>query len=147
MPLIDQVRGSIATQRLVGILCAFFAVLAVFLAVIGIYGLISYSVVRRTNELGIRLALGAQPRALLWLVFSESLLLLAGGLVVGLPLALGIAIGLAAFLQSQLFLVNAVDPFSFLAAVAFISVMTLLAAWLPARRATKVNPMTALRCD
>ena len=83
MPLIDQVRGSIATQRLVGILCAFFAVLAVFLAVIGIYGLISYSVVRRTNELGIRLALVAQPRALLWLVFSESCFcLLEGSLLV-----------------------------------------------------------------
>jgi ABC-type antimicrobial peptide transport system permease subunit len=147
VPLADQVRGSIATQRLIGLLCAFFAILAVFLAVIGIYGLISYSVVRRTNELGIRLALGAQPRAILWLVFSESLLLLAAGLVVGLPFALGIALSLAAFLRSQLFLVSALDPFAFLAAVAVISVMTLFAAWLPARRATKLNPMTALRSD
>jgi predicted permease len=147
VPLADQVRGSIATQRLIGLLCAFFAILAVFLAVIGIYGLISYSVVCRTNELGIRLALGAQPRAILWLVFSESLLLLAAGLVVGLPFALGIALSLAAFLRSQLFLVSALDPFAFLAAVAVISVMTLFAAWLPARRATKLNPMTALRSD
>ena len=147
VPLADQVRGSIATQRLIGLLCAFFAIFAVFLAVIGIYGLISYSVVRRTNELGIRLALGAQPRAVLWLIFSETLLLLAVGLVVGLPFALGIALSLAAFLRSQLFLVSALDPFAFFAAVAVISVMTLLAAWLPARRATKVNPMTALRSD
>jgi predicted permease len=147
VPLADQVRGSIATQRLIGLLCAFFAILAVFLAVIGIYGLISYSVVRRTNELGIRLALGAQPRAVLWLIFSESLLMLAAGLVVGLPFALGIALCLAAFLRSQLFLVGPLDPFAFLGAVAVISVMTLLAAWGPARRATKANPMTALRCD
>jgi predicted permease len=147
VPLADQVRGSIATQRLIGLLCAFFAVLAVFLDVIGIYGLVSYSVVRRTNELGICLALGAQHHAVLWLIFSESLLLLAVGLVVGLPIVVGIALSLAAFLRSQLFLVGALDPFAFLAAVAIISVMTLLAAWLPARRATKVNPMTALRSD
>jgi predicted permease len=146
VPLADQVRGSIATQRLIGLLCAFFAILAVFLAVIGIYGLTSYSVVRRTNELGIRLALGARPRAVLWLIFSEALLLLATGLAVGLPVALGIALSLAAFLRGQLFLVSALDPFAFLGAIAVISVMTLLAAWAPARRATKLNPMTTLRC-
>jgi ABC-type antimicrobial peptide transport system permease subunit len=69
-----------------------------------------------------------------------------GGLLSLFP-AHPIALSLAAFLRSQLILVNTLDPFSFLAAVAVISVMTLLAAWLPARRATKVNPMTALRCD
>jgi predicted permease len=145
--LADQVQGSIATQRLIGMLSAFFAILAVFLAAIGIYGLISYSVVRRTNEIGIRLALGAHSRALLWLVFRESLLLLAAGLVVGLPIALTAAFSLAAFLKSQLFQVSTLDPVAFAAAVAVISTMTLLAAWLPARRATKVDPMEALRCD
>jgi putative ABC transport system permease protein len=67
--------------------------------------------------------------------------------VVGLPFALAIALSLGAFLGSQLFLVNALDPFTLIAAVAVLSVMTLLAAWLPARRATRVNPMTALRSD
>jgi predicted permease len=147
VPLADEVRGSIATQRLIGVLCTFFAVLAVFLAAIGIYSLISYSVVRRTNELGIRLALGAQPRALLWLILNEFLFLLGVGLVVGLPFASAIALSLGAFLRSQLFLVNALDPFTLIAAVAVLSVMTVLAAWLPARRATRVNPMTALRSD
>jgi predicted permease len=146
-PLADQVRGSVATQRLVGELSAFFAGLAVFLAGIGIYGLISYSVARRTNEIGIRLALGAQTRSLLWLIFRESLLLLGAGLVVGLPVALATAHNLAAFLKSLLFQVSALDPFVFGAAVAVISAITLLAAWLPARRATRVDPMVALRCD
>jgi predicted permease len=147
MPLADQVQGSIAIQRLIGLLTAFFAVLAVFLAAIGIYGLISYSVVRRTNEIGIRLALGAQTRALLWLIISESLILLAAGLLVGLPIAMGVAVSFAAFLKSQLFQVSTLDPLAFMSAVAIISAITVFAAWLPARRATKVDLMSALRCD
>jgi len=147
MPLADQVQGSIATQRLIGLLSAFFAVLAVLLAAIGIYGLMSYSVVRRTNEIGIRLALGAQTRALLWLIFRESLILLAAGLLVGLPIAMGLALSLSAFLKSQLFQVSSLDPLAFLSAVVIISAITVLAAWLPARRAAKVDPMMALRCD
>jgi predicted permease len=147
MPLVDQVQGSIATQRLIGLLSAFFAVLAVFLAAIGIHGLMSYSVARRANEIGIRLALGAQTRALLWLIFRESLTLLAAGLLVGLPIAMGLALSLAAFLKSQLFQVSTLDPLAFLSAVVIISAITVLAAWLPARRAAKVDPMMALRSD
>src|SRR5579862_5622034 len=147
LPLADQVQGSIATQRLIGMLSAFFAVIAVSLAAIGIYGLISYSVVRRTTEIGIRLALGAQTRTLLWLVFRESLLLLATGLVVGLPIALATVLSLAAFLRSQLFNVSVVDPFAFIAAISVISAMTMLSAWLPARRVTRVDPMLTLRSD
>ena len=143
----DEVTGSIATERLIGLLSTFFAVLAVFLAAIGIYGLISYSVVRRTNEIGIRLALGSQTRALLWLIFRESLVLLAVGLVVGLPVAFAIAHALTAFLKTQLFQVDTLDPITFCSAIAVISGMTVLAAWLPARRATKVDPMVDLRCD
>jgi predicted permease len=145
--LSDEIEGSIVTQRLIGLLSAFFAVLAVFLAAIGIYGLISYSVLRRTNEIGIRLALGAQTRTLLWLVLRESLILLAAGLVIGLPIALGASRSLAAFLKHQLFQVNALDPSAFAVAIVVISATTVIAAWLPARRATKVDPMVALRCD
>jgi predicted permease len=147
LPLAGQVQGSIATQRLIGMLSAFFAVIAVFLAAIGIYGLISYSVVRRTTEIGIRLALGAQTRALLWLVFRESLLLLAAGLVVGLPLSLATVIGLAAFLKNQLFNVGVADPFAFITAIGVIAAMTMFSAWLPARRVARVDPMLALRSD
>jgi predicted permease len=147
VPLADQVQGSIATQRLTGLLSAFFAILAVFLAAIGVYGLISYSVARRTSEIGIRLALGAGARSLLWLVLRESLLLLAAGLAIGLPIALATAHGLAAFLKHQLFQVNALDPAAFVTAGVTIITMTLLAALIPARRAAKVDPMKALRCD
>lgn len=84
-PLTAQVEGSIATQRLIGSLSAFFAGVAVFLAAIGTYGLISYSVACRTNEIGIRVALGAQVRALLWMVLRESLALLGIGLAIGVP--------------------------------------------------------------
>lgn len=147
VPLADQVQGSIATQRLIGLLSAFFAILAVFLAAIGVYGLISYSVARRTSEIGIRLALGADARSVLWLVLRESLLLLAAGLAIGLPIALTTAHGLDTFLKHELFQVNALDPAAFLTAGVVICAMTLLAALIPARRATRIDPMKALRCD
>jgi predicted permease len=146
-PLEAQVQGSIATQRLIGWLSAFFAGLAVFLAAIGTYGLISYSVARRTNEIGIRVALGAQVPALLWMVLRESLALLAVGLVIGVPVALGITRGIGNVLKGQLFHVNTSDPMAFLAAACVVSVMTIAAAWIPARRATKTDPLTALRCE
>ena len=146
-PLADEVQGSIATQRMIGWLSAFFAGLAVFLAAIGTYGLISYSVARRTNEIGIRVALGAQSRVLLWMVLRESLVLLATGLLIGVPLALGVAHELASVLKSQLYHVSAMDPIAFVAAGVVVSAMTIAAAWIPARRAARVDPLTALRCE
>ena len=146
-PLAAEVRGSIATQRLIGWLSAFFAGLAVLLAAMGTYGLISYSVARRTNEIGIRVALGAQTRTLLWMVLRESLVLLAAGLVIGVPLALGVAKELGNFLKTQLYQVSAMDPMAFVAAWVVVSAMTVAAAWIPARRAAKTDPLTALRCE
>jgi ABC-type antimicrobial peptide transport system permease subunit len=146
-PLTEQVRGSIATARLIGILSTSFAVLAVFLAAIGAYGLISYSVARRTNEIGIRVALGAQTRTLLWMVMRESLVLLAAGLAIGVPVALGVARGLARVLKSQLYHESALDPVAFVVAGLVVSVMTVASAWIPARRAARVDPLTALRCE
>lgn len=146
-PLAAQVQGSIATQRLIGWLSAFFAGLAVFLAAMGTYGLISYSVARRRSEIGIRVALGAQTWTLLWMVLRESLMLLASGLVVGIPVALGVARGLANVLKPQLFHVKALDPVAFMAAALVVSAMTVAAAFIPARRAANVDPLTALRCE
>jgi len=146
-PLADQVRGSIATQELVGILSGLFAALAVVLSAIGVYGLISYSVVRRTGEIGIRLALGAEKRSLVWLVVRESMLLLAAGMAVGLPLALVLAGSMRRVLDSALYRVPALDPWTFAAAFVIIAAMTLLAAFLPGRRATKIEPSVALRCE
>jgi predicted permease len=145
IPLSEQVSGSIATPRLIGLLSAFFAMLAVFLAGIGVYGVMSYTVARRTSELGIRLALGAQRRSLLWLVLRESLLLLAAGLAVGVPIGLIACFVLNAFIVQQYF--KPLDPAAFLVAILLCSAMTVLAAWIPARRAARVDPMTALRCE
>jgi predicted permease len=141
--LAEQVDNSIATESLISELSAFFGVLAVFLACLGIYGLLSYSVVRRTNEIGIRLALGAQSNSLLWMVLRESLVLLILGLAAGVPIALGST----GVLRHLLFDLSPNDPWTFAASVVIVAAMTLLAAWLPARRATKVDPMVALRCD
>ena len=141
--LAQQVDDSIATPTLISRLSAFFGSLAVFLACIGIYGLLSYSVLRRTNEIGIRLALGAQSSTLLWMVLRESVILLALGLAVGLP----IAIGTTGILRKLLYQLSPNDPWTFAGATLTIAAMTLIAAWLPARRATKVDPMVALRCD
>ena len=139
----EQVMGSLAKQRLISQLSAFFGLLAVFLACIGIYGVISYAVARRTNEIGIRIALGAQATAVQWMVLRELLVLLSIGVAVGLPLTL-VVTGL---IKTQLFGLSAVDPATYVAAIAAVGAMSLLAAWPPARRATKVDPMVALRCD
>jgi len=139
----DQVAGSIATQSLIAKLSAFFGILAVFLACLGIYGLMSYSVLRRTNEIGIRLALGAQTPTLLWMILRESIILLAIGLAAGLP----IAYASTGILTKLLYQLSPTDPATFVACAVIVAVMTVAAAWLPARRATKVDPMVALRCD
>ena len=141
--LAESVDGSIATQKLIAQLSAFFGALAVFLACIGIYGLLSYAVLRRTNEIGIRLALGAQTRTLRWMVLRESIVLLTIGLALGLPIALAST----GILRNLLYQLSPSDPWTFAASVLIVAAMTILAAWLPARRATKVDPMVALRCD
>ena len=139
----EEVNRSIATQSLIARLSGFFAILAVFLACIGIYGLLSYSVASRTSELGIRLALGAQSPALLWMILRESILLLIVGLAIGVP----VAMTSTRILKSLLYELSPLDPMAISIAIAAVAVMTLAAAWLPARRATKVDPMIALRCD
>ena len=139
----EQVDASIATQSLIARLSSFFGILAVFLACIGIYGLLSYSVARRTSELGIRLALGAQSRALLWMILRECLVLLVLGLAVGVPVALSSTRAL----KSLLYELSPLDPTAFCIAVAVVAGMTLAAAWLPARRATRIDPSLALRSE
>jgi predicted permease len=139
----DQVDNFMSHDQLVSTLTALFAVLALLLAAIGLYGVMSYNVVRRTNEIGIRIALGAQTPAVQWMILSESLLLLGIGVGLGLPLTLLTT----KYIKDQLFGLSALDPMTLGAALIVVSGMTLFAAWLPARRATKVDPMVALRCD
>jgi predicted permease len=139
----EQIDGLMANDELISALTGIFSLLALLLAAIGLYGVMNYNVVRRTNEIGIRIALGAQTRTVLWMILHESLVLLAIGVTVGLPLALA-----ATFVvKNQLFGLSQLDPATFAVAIAVVGGMTVFAAWLPARRATRVDPMEALRCD
>ena len=139
----DQVSQLISHDELISTLTGLFSLLALLLAAIGLYGVMSYNVVRRTNEIGIRLALGAQSANVLKMIMSESFVLLAIGTGLGLPLA----IVATRIIKQQLFALDAVDPISFAIALLVVSLMTVIAGWLPARRAAKVNPVTALRCE
>ena len=103
----------------------------------------NYNVARRTNEIGVRMALGAQTNGVLWLVLKESLVLLAIGIAVGIPAALAAT----RLLQSQLFGLTTHDPMTFTIAIFSVAVVVLLAAYFPALRATKVDPMVALRYE
>ncbi|MGI8890343.1 MAG: ABC transporter permease [Chthoniobacterales bacterium] len=118
-----------------------FGGLALGLSVVGLYGVKAYSVARRTREIGIRIALGAQRKAVLWLVLREGLTMIAFGLAFGFLLALGTG----KVVSSILFQVSPLDPFAFTLAPALLALAALLATWLPARRATRITPMEALR--
>jgi predicted permease len=139
----EQVSEMMTHDELISSLTSLFSLLALLLAAIGLYGVMSYNVVRRTNEIGIRIALGAQTKAVQWMILGESLLLLAIGVGIGLPLTWAAT----RYIKEQLFGLSALDPLTFAVAITVVSGMTLLAAWLPARRATKIDPMVALRCD
>ena len=124
-------------------LFATFGVVALVMAVIGIYGVKAYVVARRMREIGIRLALGATSGGVLWLLVREGLTLTA----VGLGLGLALSLPLGRVMQSVLFEVSTREPFVFLLAPAILAVPALLASYLPARRAAKVAPMSALRYE
>ena len=127
-------------ERLLAMLSGFFGALAVVLATVGLYGVIAYMVARRTNEIGIRMALGATPLSVQKLVLKEGLLLVGTGVVLGF----GIALGVARLLSGMLFGVGAADPLSVGAAALALSVIALVACYLPARSATRLDPLLAL---
>jgi ABC-type antimicrobial peptide transport system permease subunit len=124
-------------------LFSIFGGLALGLAVVGLYGVKAYSVARRTREIGIRMALGAQAGAVLRMIMREGLVMLASGLVLGLLLA----IGTGKILSGILYEVGALDPVAFTAAPLVLAAAALVATWLPARRATQINPIQALRTE
>jgi len=139
----EQFDSLIDQQRFVSKLASVFAGLALMLACIGLYGVMTYSVVRRTTELGVRMALGAPQVGLLWMVLRESLVLLAIGVVLGLPLSLAATQAI----KAGLFGVSPADPVTLIAAVVVLSAALVTGSLIPARRATRVDPMTALRCE
>jgi predicted permease len=138
-----KVDDSVVNQRLVAQLCGFFGVLAVFLSCIGIYGSMSYAVTRRTNEIGIRMALGANPTSTLWMVMREILLLVGAGLALGVPAALAGS----RYVASMVFGLSPYDPTSMAMAAALLLAVAAFAGYLPARRASRVDPMEALRYE
>jgi predicted permease len=140
---IEQVEQRFAQERVFAQAYALFGALALLLASIGLFGLMSYSVARRTNEIGIRMALGAQRADVLRLVMRESMVLVAIGVVVGLAIALGAS----TYVASHLFGLPPRDPLSIAAAVAVMVVVSAIAGYLPARRASRVDPMVALHYE
>jgi predicted permease len=138
-----QVDNSIVFPRLIAQLSAFFGLLAVFLACLGIYGVTSYAVGRRTNEIGVRMALGAQKRDVLRMVLGEITVLVALGLGFGIPLALAGN----RWMVSLLFGLKPTDPATIAGAIVLLVAVAALAGYLPARRASRIDPMVALRYE
>jgi putative ABC transport system permease protein len=142
-PMIDRVEETWGAQRLLSFLFSIFAGLALTLATIGLYGLLAYTTLKRVREIGIRLALGARPAQVRTLILSHGMQLLLIGSVIGL----GCAIALSRFLQRILFEVNGTDPKIYLGVGLLMFVATMLACWIPARRASRVDPIVALRSE
>ena len=137
----SQLDETLLTDRLVATLSAGFGLLATFLAAIGLYGVMAFVVARRRKELGIRIALGASPGSVQWMVIREVLLLLGIGLVVGVPAALG----LGGYLSSQLYGLQPRDPVIAVTMVALLATASILAGFIPALRASRIDPIGALR--
>jgi predicted permease len=136
-------KASITPERIFAYLCSGLALLGILLSCIGLYGLLAFIVTRRTGEIGVRLAMGARPCDIAWPVIRNALWLAGFGLIVGIPVALGFG----RLLRSVLFGVNPHDPITIVTSIILVLLVAILAAWIPARRASKVDPMEALRYE
>jgi ABC-type antimicrobial peptide transport system permease subunit len=135
----EEVSRMMGNDELSASLTGIFALLALVLVAIGLYGVMSYNVARRTNEIGVRLALGAQRENVLWIILREALLLLPAGMALGLPLRLAAA----RFVRQQLFGLKADDPLTYAGALIVVSSVVMLSTWL----AAAINPVDALRYE
>jgi predicted permease len=137
----ERIHGTLTSERMTSWLLTAFGLLALVLAVVGIYGVLAFSVSQRTHEIGLRMALGAQRRDVLGLVLRQGMRF-AG---VGIALGLGLAFALTRLLRTLLYDISSTDPLTFVVIPLLLAGVALLACWLPARRATKVDPMVALK--
>lgn len=139
----EQVQSTLRQEKLIAQLVSFFGLLALLLASIGLYGLMAHGVVRRTREIGIRMALGAERRTIIWMVLRETMVLVLVGVVIGIPAALGAS----RLIASQLFGTSPSDPVTLAVSAVLLTAVALLAGFLPARKASKVDPLIALRYE
>ena len=139
----ERMSENVAAPRFRTLLLGIFAGLAVCLAMAGVYGVMSYVVGQRSSEIGLRIALGASPRDVLRLVLRRALLLA----VIGIAVGLGCATAMTQLLSSMLFGVKATDPLTYVAVVVTLTSVAMLASYIPARRATRVDPIVALRYE
>jgi predicted permease len=137
----EEVSLALRPNRSAAELAGAFGILALLLACIGLYGMMAHRVSRRTHEIGVRLALGAQPNCVLWMITRECLLLIGAGVLFGVPVALASS----RIIASQLFDVGSTDPLTLVSVAIVLLFISLAACWVPARRATKVDPVVALR--
>jgi putative ABC transport system permease protein len=142
VPATRLVASSIARERFSAVLIGVFATVAAVLAAIGVYGLLAYLVAHRTQEIGIRMALGAQRAEVLALVLRKGLILSTIGITIGV-----LSAAVTRFLEGMLFDVTPLDPSTFLAVVLMFGIVTMFASYVPARRATRVDPLVALRSE
>jgi putative ABC transport system permease protein len=143
MTMAQRMAHSTSRTRFIAVLLASFAVLALVLAVTGLYGLIAYSVAQRTHEIGIRMALGARSSQVLRLTLCQGMRLT----LLGSALGVAAALALTRLMRSLLYEVSAADPVTFAAVVLLLAFAALLACYVPARRAAKIDPMVALRYE
>lgn len=138
-----QTDEALKQDKLIAQLVSFFGLLGLLLSCVGLYGIMAHAVVRRTNEIGIRMALGAERLNIIWMVLKESLLLVVVGLAIGLPASWAAA----RLISNQLFALSPSDPLTLITAVTLLTIVAALAGYLPARRAARVDPLNALRYE
>ena len=143
LPMEELVKASLTRQRFYALLPGFFAIVATVLAAVGIYGVLAYAVSQRTQEFGVRMALGAQPRQILGLVMRRGIILTALGMVIGVAGALA----LTRYLRGMLYEITPLDLTTYLTVTLLFTVVALVASYLPTRMATRVDPAVALRSE